>query len=259
MVTHMERMTTKRTLWSPAFWTMVILSTALGQVQSDTCSAKDGSDGHPGIDGRDGLKGHKGQKGEPALPTSGTAQYGQKGDPGQRGPEGMPGPKGFNGRLGEPGPPGPSGPNGDKGSQGGFASPHVSAFSVTRTLPDVPKPGSPIIFNNAITNSGGHFDTKTGVFTCKIPGIYYFVYHAQSDGNLCMSLKSKSSTNHVQEVEFCDYNTRNLAQINSGGTVFNLKKNDQVWLEAVNNAPRLATLPDSSSIFNGFLLFPITV
>ena len=34
--------------------------------------------------------------------------------------------------------------------------------------------GQSVILDEIVTNEGGNYNNKTGVFTCKIPGVYVF-------------------------------------------------------------------------------------
>ncbi|NXF72407.1 C1QC protein, partial [Sclerurus mexicanus] len=108
-----------------------------------------GMPGMPGKDGRDGLKG-------------------AKGEPGKKGPSGPPG---------LPGEPGMMGVAGEPGMPGSYKQKHQSAFSVTRQTKEHPLKNVPVIFNHIITNTNHDYNTTTGKFTCKLPGLYYFVFH----------------------------------------------------------------------------------
>ncbi|NXW88658.1 C1QC protein, partial [Alopecoenas beccarii] len=117
-----------------------------------------GMPGMPGKDGRDGLKGAKGEPGEPGSP-------------------GVPGKSGFIGPPGPPGDPGIMGLPGEPGVPGIYKQKHQSAFSVTRQTIQPPSKDVPVVFNHVITNTNDDYDTTTGKFTCRLPGLYYFVFH----------------------------------------------------------------------------------
>ncbi|NWV66685.1 C1QB protein, partial [Malurus elegans] len=117
-----------------------------------------GLPGMPGMPGRDGRDGLKGAKGEP-----------EPGQPGKAGPPGPPGPRG---------PPGPSGLPGPKGLPGDYKITSKSAFSAARSISTYPRREQPVRFDRIITNEGGHYENRYGRFTCRLPGTYYFTYHA---------------------------------------------------------------------------------
>ncbi|NXP82541.1 C1QC protein, partial [Ramphastos sulfuratus] len=117
-----------------------------------------GIPGMPGKDGRDGLKGPKGEPGEPGIP----------GLPGKSGPTGYHGPSGVPGPMGSPGEP---------GMPGSYRHKFQSAFSVTRQTKEYPLKNLPVVFNHVITNTNHDYNTTTGRFTCRLPGLYYFVFH----------------------------------------------------------------------------------
>ncbi|KFW84974.1 Complement C1q subcomponent subunit C, partial [Manacus vitellinus] len=99
----------------------------------------------------------------------------KEGRDGLKGAKGEPGPKGMKGEPGSPGLPGKKGPSGLPGPAG---DPGVqSAFSVTRQTKEHPLRNVPVIFNHVITNTNHDYNTTTGKFTCKLPGLYYFVFH----------------------------------------------------------------------------------
>ncbi|NXI02633.1 C1QC protein, partial [Pachycephala philippinensis] len=189
-----------------------------------------GMPGIPGRDGRDGLKGAKGEPGEPGPP----------GLPGKPGPAGAPGPTGIPGMSGMAGPPGVPGSSKQK---------HQSAFSVTRQTSQYPSKNVPVVFNNVITNANHDYDTTTGKFTCRLPGVYYFVFHSSHTANLCVILHK----NQRRMASFCDHKT-NTMQVSSGGTLLHLAAADEVWL-GVNDYNGMVGIANSDSIFSGFLLF----
>ncbi|XP_050178134.1 complement C1q subcomponent subunit C-like [Myiozetetes cayanensis] len=205
-----------------------------------------GMPGMPGKDGRDGLKGAKGEPGVPAPP----AVQGPKGMKGEPGSPGLPGKNGPNGLPGPAGDPGVIGLPGEPGMPGSYKQKHQSAFSVTRQTKEHPLKNVPVVFNHVITNTNDDYDTTTGKFTCKLPGLYYFVFHTSQTANLCTMLHK----NQRRMASFCDHKT-NAVQVSSGGVLLQLAAEDQVWLE-VNDYNGMVGIAGSDSIFSGFLLFP---
>ncbi|XP_064219508.1 complement C1q subcomponent subunit C isoform X2 [Aotus nancymaae] len=154
------------------------------------------------------------------------------------------------GPPGMPGVPGPTGIPGEPGEEGRYKQKYQSVFTVTRQTSQFPAANGLIIFNTAITNPQGDYDTSTGKFTCKVPGLYYFVYHTSQTANLCVLLYR----NGVQVVTFCDHMS-NTKQVSSGGVLLRLQVGDEVWL-AVNDYNGMVGIEGSDSVFSGFLLFP---
>uniref|UniRef100_A0A8C5U7G6 Complement C1q C chain n=1 Tax=Malurus cyaneus samueli TaxID=2593467 RepID=A0A8C5U7G6_9PASS len=200
---------------------------------SHSCYGAPGLPGMPGMPGRDGRDGLKGAKGEPGE--------GFPGLPGKHGPPGVPGP------VGDPGLPGLAGA---PGLPGNLRQKPRSAFSVTRQTSQYPTKNVPVVFNNAITNTNGDYDTTTGKFTCRLPGLYYFVFHSSHTANLCVILHK----NQRRMASFCDHKT-NAMQVSSGSTLLRLAAQDEVWL-GVNDYNGMVGIANSDSIFSGFLLFP---
>ena len=154
------------------------------------------------------------------------------------------------GTPGIPGTPGVMGPRGEPGEEGRYKQKHQSVFSVTRQTAQYPAANSLVKFNNVITNPQGDYDINTGKFTCKVPGLYYFVYYTSHTANLCMLLYR----NGFKVITFCDHMS-NSKQVSSGGVLLRLQEGEQVWL-GVNDYNGLVGMEGSDSIFSGFLLFP---
>lgn len=188
-------------------------------------------------------------------------QIALKGDKGEEGPIGDIGPPGFQGLLG---PPGPSGPPGIPGSSvgGALSDARKAAFTVKRNMNQYPLFENPVIFNEQLFNMNNDFDLRTGQFTCKVAGVYYFVFHAVSEGDLCLHLKSNNKDQ--LSLSFCDYNQRKLtstsiSQVMSGGAVIELAEGNNVWLQPFKNTERNMDTNKMSksekSVFSGFLIF----
>ncbi|XP_050949601.1 complement C1q subcomponent subunit A [Labeo rohita] len=224
--------------------------------QDDSCPIN-GRNGVAGVPGRDGLSGAKGEKGAPALQeelNSITLQE-LKGEMGIRGPPGERGPKGF---MGAQGPKGSFGPKGPRGSSGGIdgsggAAGTKPAFSVLRTQTELASYGTPVIFDSELSNINKDFNLKTGKFTCKDPGVYYFVFHASSKGHICLRLKNNSNT---VSLNFCDLNPQSVSVVVSGGVVLQLSLYEEIWIEPFTKSGSARNMPKSmSAVFNGFLIY----
>lgn len=190
----------------------------------------------PGFPGLAGDHGEFGEKGEPGIP----------GTPGKVGPKGPAGPTGI------PGPPGPPGPKGDSGD---YKATQKVAFSALRTINNPLRRDQAIRFDKVLTNVNENFEPRNGKFTCKVPGLYYFTYHASSRGNLCVNLVRGRDRDHMQKVlTFCDY-TQNSYQVTTGGVVLKLEQDEIVHLQATDKNSLLG-VEGANSIFTGFLLFP---
>ncbi|XP_010309035.2 complement C1q subcomponent subunit A [Balearica regulorum gibbericeps] len=231
------------------------LAAMLGTVlpEDGVCRAPDGRDGFPGIPGLDGRPGQKGDVGEPGKSTQRTGIQGLKGDAGEPGPPGIPGNQGYHGLRGPPGFSGLPGPKGNKGKAGNILEQPRPAFSASRRSP--PSRGRTVVFDNIITNQESSYSPQTGEFTCLVPGLYYFAYQVVSSGDLCLSI----TKNGERVVSFCDYNSRNILQMNSGSSVLSLAMGDRV---SVSTDPARGSSiysgSEADSIFSGFMLFPQT-
>ena len=104
-----------------------------------------------------------------------------------------------------------------------------------------------------ITNTNNNYEYRNGKFTCRVPGLYYFTYHASSRGNLCVNLmRGREQTQKV--LTFCDY-VYNTFQVTTGSVVLKLELGETVFLQATDKNA-LVGIDGANSIFTGFLLFP---
>ncbi|XP_039768060.1 complement C1q subcomponent subunit C [Ornithorhynchus anatinus] len=238
-----------RLLRLPLLLLLAALLTGTLSEQGQSCYGIPGLPGFPGApgkDGRDGLKGSKGEPGAPATPGI-HGSKGQKGEPGSPGPLGKNGPMGP---MGQPGDPGVPGLPGEPGLPGMFKRKHQSVFTVMRETQEYPAKDRPVRFNTVITNPQEDYNTVSGKFSCRIPGLYYFVFHASQEANLCVILFKDDE----KVASFCDHMS-NRRQVSSGGVLLHMESGQQVWL-AVNDYNGMVGKKGSDSVFSGFLLFP---
>ncbi|XP_022597936.1 complement C1q subcomponent subunit C-like [Seriola dumerili] len=232
--------------------------------QCDTsCGGRDGQPGVAGTPGRDGWHGVKGEKGQPAAVVDDPVDVGVllrlRGEMGSRGLQGAMGPKGYQGDLGAAGLPGQPGGPGAEGKNFGDGQHSLqqarSAFSVIRTDSSFPRFTQTVTYDSpAVVNKPGDFNTATGYFTCRVPGVYYFSFHSMAKVNMCLRIASEALFNMLG---FCDYN-RNNDQVLSGGVVLQLSAGQRVWLESFKDQQQDTDQRDTRDkliIFNGFLLF----
>ncbi|NXX84534.1 C1QA protein, partial [Urocolius indicus] len=236
-------------LWLVTTSLAAMLATAL--MEDSVCRAPDGRDGFPGVPGRDGRPGQKGDMGEPGKSTQRTGIRGLKGDAGEPGQPGLPGNQGYPGYHGPPGTPGQPGPKGEKGKAGNILEQPRPAFSALRRS-SAPV-GKTVVFDHVVTNQEGSYSPQSGTFTCSVPGLYYFAFQVVSSRDLCLSL-----TKNLQPVvSFCDRNSRQVPQVNSGSAVLGLAVGDRVAVgtDPAGPSANLGT-GEADSVFSGFLLFP---
>uniref|UniRef100_A0A8D2P7C3 C1q domain-containing protein n=1 Tax=Zosterops lateralis melanops TaxID=1220523 RepID=A0A8D2P7C3_ZOSLA len=224
----------------------IVVSTAETQNQ-DVCTQGypgiPGNPGHNGIPGRDGQLGLQGQKG-------------LKGDIGPIGPKGTKGEIGHPGRVGFPGPIGPIGNPGPKGNIGAIG-PQVlprSAFSVGLTAnTKFPPPNRPIRFDKVLYNSLNDFNSATGKFTCKHPGVYYFTYHITVYSRNVRVALVKNGIKMLHTVD----RYQSAEDQASGAAILELQRGDEVWLQAHQGESfnGLFADGDDDTTFSGFLLF----
>ncbi|XP_022597892.1 complement C1q subcomponent subunit C-like [Seriola dumerili] len=221
----------------------------LASMESCPATGMPGIPGMPGLPGRDGRDGEKGEKGDPGVEWQGGLgpQKGEKGEPGLMGFDGK---RGQSGEPGQPGKLGLAGPPGEPGEPGSTGAMEKAAFSVARGTNEYPDKASVIRFTTVITNINDDYNTDTGRFRCRVPGIYYFVFHASLEDRLCVLLK----LDNTLLTSFCDHR-RGRRQVTSGGLAVYLSRDQEVWLET-KDYRGMRGKPSGYSIFSGFLLHP---
>ncbi|KAJ8791621.1 hypothetical protein J1605_020343 [Eschrichtius robustus] len=145
------------------------------------------------------------------------------------------------GLRGEPGVPGPAGQNVK------CACGERSAFTV-KLSGRLPPPSTPVIFTEVLYNAQRDLKEAMGVFTCRIPGNYYF----DTDVELRQcKVKVWLMTNQSQVLEKDLIAKKEYVNI-SGAVIMLLKKGDKVWLEAEveTEEPKQAEV---TIYFSGFL------
>uniref|UniRef100_A0A8C6WEL7 C1q domain-containing protein n=1 Tax=Neogobius melanostomus TaxID=47308 RepID=A0A8C6WEL7_9GOBI len=99
------------------------------------------------------------------------------------------------------------------------------AFSA-RLGNNYPARHTPIVFHEVIYNRPGHYDQRSGIFTCVIPGVYEFHMTLQIfNANVGVDLMCN------RDLLLHSYNSQHSAHImSSGSTITRLHRGDRVYL-----------------------------
>ncbi|XP_076835518.1 complement C1q subcomponent subunit B [Brachyhypopomus gauderio] len=215
---------------------------------SDTCDSLGGFSGVPGIPGTHGAHGKDGPKGEKGDPGVDTQPI--RGQKGEQGVPGYPGRSGLKGNEGMPGPPGPQGPKGQKGTIVETPKDRRSFFSYKKTSSKTySQLNRDVEFEASFSPEGDDDTLSGGLFTAKLAGIYYFVFHVSAAHIACLSIRKQAEA----VVSLCDYSQGVL--VTSGSVLLQLERGDRVSVQPTKVSQIISK--DADSTFTGFLVFPL--
>lgn len=139
-----------------------------------------------------------------------------------------------------------------------FSGEHTSAFSAS-DLADVSTPSHTVTFTNVFLNEGGDFNSVTGVFTCRIPGLYFFTASltkrrdsVRVDWMYCTFMLNGHGKLEIR-IDPTDDDTDKGSYSASASLILNLAVGDYLYLGSCTPASYFDT---NRSVFAGFLIRP---
>ncbi|CAJ1056972.1 complement C1q tumor necrosis factor-related protein 4 [Xyrichtys novacula] len=152
-------------------------------------------------------------------------------------------------------------PQADPWAKGQSSDQPRSAFSVARTSTLMGQSSRhqdkpPLSFDVEYVNIGGHFNKTSGLFTCYIPGTYFFAFTVGKHPRKAVSVKLMTGKGEVQAMVF-DEDTSKRREMQSQSLLLSLRKGESVWLYSQQDE-RYAVYSNQGryTTFSGFLVYP---
>ncbi|XP_051885605.1 complement C1q tumor necrosis factor-related protein 4-like [Pristis pectinata] len=131
-----------------------------------------------------------------------------------------------------------------------------SAFSAARTRSMVGGPRMAVTFDRVYVNVGHDFDARRGLFTCRVPGAYYFSFTVGKHPGKGLSVMLMRDGSQVQAIAY-DEHRGPERRARSQSAMLRLARGHTVWLR-LHGHPQYALYSEAApyTTFSGCLVYP---
>lgn len=131
-----------------------------------------------------------------------------------------------------------------------------SAFSATRSTSMLGGFQHVVTFDHLLVNVGGDFNPDTGIFRCRISGVYYFTLTVGKYPKKLLSVMLVKNRQEVQAIAYNEYRKQGR-KVQSQSATISLLPMDTVWLQVQQN-PDYALYSNVAPYitFSGYLVYP---
>lgn len=113
-----------------------------------------------------------------------------------------------------------------------------------------------LIFDQVLTNIGGNYNVKTGIFQAEVSGAYLFYSDIGVLPNKDVSTGIVKDGTTLVEMYGQTPNVQGALAADSNMAIIHLNQGDSVWIEALRVSDHSGTVISGECSFSGFLLYP---
>ncbi|CAG2250291.1 unnamed protein product [Mytilus edulis] len=113
-----------------------------------------------------------------------------------------------------------------------------------------------LIFDQVLTNIGGNYNAKTGLFQAEVSGAYLFFSDIGVMPNKDVSTGIVKDGTTLVQMYSQTPNVQGALESDSNMAIIHLNQGDSVWIEALQITDHSGAVMAGGCSFSGFLLYP---